>query len=111
MFEDIGHSSTARQKMKEFLLGTLKVCMSVEDADERLSTASKTLIIAYVPLCAEITQLFEGYSGDFEQCYFKSNVRHRQNAPEYFGSYFTLSSSRLHDDWPSSLHHPTVGMM
>ena len=25
MFEDIGHSSEARKKMKEFLIGTLKV--------------------------------------------------------------------------------------
>lgn len=28
MFEDIGHSSEARQKMKEFLVGTFKVKIS-----------------------------------------------------------------------------------
>jgi hypothetical protein len=41
MFEDIGHSSEARTKMKEYLIGTLKV----------LNTASRCCV-----LCADATK-------------------------------------------------------
>lgn len=33
MFEDIGHSSEARTKLKEYLIGTLKVCTETSDSD------------------------------------------------------------------------------